>query len=307
MKILKRVLAVVAIGLLIGLVGLGFESLVDWVLHDVIPHWVLVALGLVSIGIAALLVLGFIVAGVTGQWEAEDLAPRRIEALHLVHEALDDYARMGQILTAEDGSFIYALVALRPGQWTPAFPFYNPGVANQAVSVSPYNESLYWLLLAYQDGKVTVVPIPFGCSPPPELRSYYQFLGLRKWELKTLVVVNSLAAEVDYFKLPITSVCVGAIEAIEARGQVEWTKFLQKLDAWAAGGRQGPAPEPKGFWLSHMTIEFKVAGWPGLKPLYVELDRDFQASQQQLLGLIHSFSPFGVKIGSVLQRPYEPE
>src|ERR1700722_57611 len=116
MKILKRVLAVVGIGLLIGVVGLGCESLVDLVLHDVIPHWVLVALGLVSIGIAALLILGFIVAGVTGQWEAEDLAPRRIEALHLVHEALDDYARMGQILTAEDGSFIYALVALRPGQ-----------------------------------------------------------------------------------------------------------------------------------------------------------------------------------------------
>lgn len=307
MKILKRVLAVLAIGLLIGLVGLGIESLIEWLVHDVIPHWVVVALAFVGIGFAALLILGFIIAGVTGQWEAEDPAPRRIEALRTVHEALDDYMRVGEILAAEDGGFIFALVALKPGQWTPAFPFYNPGVANQAVTDSPGNESLYWLLLAYKDGKVTVVPIPFGCNPPPELTSYYQFLGLRKWELKTLVFVNSLLAEVDYFKLPITSACVGAIEGIEARGEVEWTKFLQKLDAWAAGRSQGPAPEPKGFWLSHMTIEFKVAGWPGLKPLYVELDRDFQASQQKLLGLIQRFSPFGVKIGSVLQRPYEPE
>jgi hypothetical protein len=307
MKILKRVLAALAIGLLVGLVGLGIESLIDWFVHDVIPHRVVVALGFVVIGFAALLVLGFIIAGVTGQWEAEDPAPRRIEALRAVHEALDEDMRVGEILAAEDGSFIFALIALKPGQWTPAFPFYNPGVATLAVAHSPGNESLYGLFLTYKDGKITVVPIPFGCNPPPDLTLRYVFIGLRKWLLKTLVVVRSVSAEVDFFKAPITSACVSAIEGIEARAEVEWTKFEQGLDAWGTGGHQGLAPEPKGFRLSHMTVEFKVAGLPGLKPLDVEMDRDFQASIQNALVLIDRFRPFGVKIGSALERAYEAE
>ena len=52
MKILKRVLVAVAIGLAFGLLALGIESLLDWVIHDVIPHRAVVGLGYAVLGLA---------------------------------------------------------------------------------------------------------------------------------------------------------------------------------------------------------------------------------------------------------------
>lgn len=297
MKKLKVVVVTLAGAVALGLLAWAVDVLMEHLFNDVVPKWLTIALGVVLIVLVA---VGLIIAAVfmlVGDAEKED-SELRVDALRAVGVLLLGSNRVGDILSAENGQFLHAVVRMESAEWS-AFGLYNAGVACQ--------DGCYYLFFVVEDGRPTVLPIPFGAKAIAcKATTLFEYVGLRRKLLLALYGIYRVSDNVPHWIKIIPITLSLFLKKLLEKGAVKrWEKFAGEL--LQVINQQSQAALPAGIALTQVRIRFEDPAKPNLAPLVVDLDQDFEKGITKLAQVLLHFAPFNCTATSFLKDPYATE